>query len=193
VAQQPNLALGWLHLGQLLETQNQRLEAENCFSQAVIQVGSNLPAILELGGFFQRRAQYDQAARLYLRAIECEPGNAQFQLAAAQNLAAEKKSAEALQHSERAVALAPDFAPAHLLLGTLLGRQGELARAREEFRLALQFDPDLIDARVNLGIALMRENPVAALAQFKEVLKRDPNHSSALKLANQLEHQFNPP
>jgi tetratricopeptide (TPR) repeat protein len=86
--------------------------------------------------------------------------------------------------------LAPDLAQAHFLHGVELGRQGNPAEAAQDFRAAVKLMPALLEARLNLGIALVglgqRDE---ALAQFEEVLSRNPTNALALRYTEMLRSQ----
>jgi tetratricopeptide (TPR) repeat protein len=64
-------------------------------------------------------------------------------------------SAAAAARLERALALAPDFAPAWNLLGTIAYHNQQFARAEMCFREALRADPAYYDPLVNLGGVLI--------------------------------------
>ena len=56
---------------------------------------------------------------------------------------------------QRAVSVAPDFAPAHSNLGNVLFEQGKLKEAEASYRKALALQPDMPDALKNLGLVLV--------------------------------------
>ena len=58
---------------------------------------------------------------------------------------------EAIAAWEKCIAVDPDLAEAHNLLGAALASAGDLERAEKELLRALQIHPDLADAQGNLG------------------------------------------
>ncbi len=59
---------------------------------------------------------------------------------------------EAESSARRGIALQPDEARGHFLLGIALARQGRLAEAEPELRRAVELDPDYADAWQNLAV-----------------------------------------
>ena len=56
-----------------------------------------------------------------------------------------------------------------------------------EFAETARLEPDYLEARLNLGLALASQHlDSAALAQFEEVLRRDPNNHLARQRAQWL-------
>jgi tetratricopeptide (TPR) repeat protein len=86
---------------------------------------------------------------------------------------------EAVRELEEAVALAPDFADLHHLLGLALGMTGARERAVASFQRALQLNPHYVEARMNLAIVyndLGRYDE--ALHEFRAEQPRDPDHGN---------------
>lgn len=186
LAMKPHLGLAWLHLGQVLESQGNPTEAEDCYQRALGNRSQNVQSLIELAGFCQNRGWFAAAATNFIEAAKADPTHAQLHLGAGQNLAALGRYAEAMLYSDEAVKLSPEFAEAHLLHGTVLGQQGALPEATAQFREAVRLKPDLWKARLNLGIALAGRNPAEALEHFEEVLRQNPTNATALKQAQQV-------
>src|SRR4051794_22939635 len=70
-------------------------------------------------------------------------------------LQAEGRLDEATAHYQRAIALAPDYAPAYNNLGTSLRAQGKIADAVKTYQQALQLRGEYPDAQYNLANALI--------------------------------------
>ena len=80
--------------------------------------------------------------------------------------------------------MTPDSGEACFLLGLELGGTGDDAGAAEQFQAAVRLLPELVEARLNLGVALMRlGRRDEALAEFEQVLQRQPTNAAALKYA----------
>lgn len=80
----------------------------------------------------------------------------------------------------RALALVPDYAPAHNNLGVLRAGRGDADGACAAFRAALSAEPALEAAQLNLGrqLARMRQS-AAALDAYRSVLAQVPDHAAA--------------
>jgi Flp pilus assembly protein TadD len=66
-------------------------------------------------------------------------------------LAAEGQDEEAIKSFRRALAIRPDWAEAHSLLGSALSRAGSLKEAEEELRKAVTLKPDYAEGWNFLG------------------------------------------
>ena len=83
--------------------------------------------------------------------------------------------ADGIEHLDRAVALAPDYAPAHNNLGTALRAAGRLEDAIAAYRRALALRPDFADATYNLANALLEHGEArAAVEEFRKTLRTIP-------------------
>ena len=102
-------------------------------------------------------------------------------------LAWHREHDRALAEARRSIALAPNFARAHLIVGRILTFSGDAAAAINAIDACMRFDPlyrditlhYLAEARVSLG------ELDAAIAALKQRLERNPNaHTSFALLAN---------
>lgn len=91
----------------------------------------------------------------------------------------------------RAIAIAPDSAPAHNYYGFALARSGSLTPAIQEFQEAIQLDAKYPDALYNLGTALsIQEKYSAAVDALKQAIALKPGFPEALfELGNGLAAQ----
>ncbi len=89
---------------------------------------------------------------------------------------------------ERALALSPDYAEAHLNLGTALAQQGRLAEALPHLRKAVEYSPNDANARRNFGPALfMVGNINEAIPQVEQAVRLSRGkHATMLSLLAQL-------
>jgi tetratricopeptide (TPR) repeat protein len=90
-------------------------------------------------------------------------------------LQAEGRLDEAADHYHRAIALAPDYAPAYNNLGTSLRAKGEIAEAVKTYQQALQVRAEYPEAQYNLANALIDAGkPAEAAGHFRIALQTIP-------------------
>lgn len=89
----------------------------------------------------------------------------------------EKAAEELLQ----ALALKPDLAEAHFILGVIYAKMGKNDLARERFARVLELDPDHVQSHNNLGV-IYQATGLFDLAQeeFRKAIKTDPTYEPAL-------------
>jgi|YNPNPStandDraft_1061719.scaffolds.fasta_scaffold08439_2 tetratricopeptide (TPR) repeat protein len=88
---------------------------------------------------------------------------------------------QALQQYRQALALAPDNARLHYLLGMAYGGRGKFQEALQELREALRLKPTYVDAHYQIGLILLSElnRPNEAIPAFNALLAIDPAHVKA--------------
>ena len=81
---------------------------------------------------------------------------------------------------ERAIALDPTHADAHVNLGRILHEQGNAAAAEEHYRAAVEADPHHETAAFNLGVALEDLGRINdAIRAYTSALELDPDNADA--------------
>ena len=86
---------------------------------------------------------------------------------------------EAISHHERAIALAPDYAPAYNNLGAALRASGRITEAIASYQKALALRPDFPSASFNLANALLAAGDAGAVEQFRAALQVSPQSVEA--------------
>ena len=106
-------------IGEVYLTHGMAAEAEKAFKSAIKSNPSNIHAYNRLGIAFRRQKKYDEAVTYYLMALDIDPGeqNILYNLARAY-LGAGKKD-KALNTLKRAIAVAPDFQEARVLMAKI--------------------------------------------------------------------------
>jgi len=108
------------------------------------------------------------------------PEAARREYAAAQKKLSQREVADAVEHLERAVAIAPQFTSAWNNLGTIAYQTRQYARADECFRKALEKNPGSYEPLVNLGGVLLNEGkPDEALAYNRFAVMSRPHDALA--------------
>ena len=87
---------------------------------------------------------------------------------------------DAIRHHQRAVALAPGYAPAYNNLGAALRASGRVDEAIASYRKALELQPEFPSAEFNLANALLAKGDTgASVTQFEQALERSPQSVEA--------------
>ncbi|MBI3442110.1 MAG: tetratricopeptide repeat protein [Proteobacteria bacterium] len=95
-------------------------------------------------------------------------------------LAMQGNPAQAMVHYERALALRPDFADAHINMGAALAAQGKSAQAVAHYERALALRPDFADAHSNLANVLAAQGKtVQAVSHLERALALRPDYVEA--------------
>lgn len=93
----------------------------------------------------------------------------------AEVLARDERGAEAIEHLEATLAIAPRFADAHVSLGLLHAATGRGDLALRDFRAALAVQPEHAGANQNLGRTLLEQGDLEGAEQaFRTAMKGDP-------------------
>jgi tetratricopeptide (TPR) repeat protein len=82
----------------------------------------------------------------------------------------------ALKNYQRALAIKPEFAPAHERIGTIYQQQGNLMEAIASFSQAVQLDPQFLAAQLRLGNAYQQMGwAELAITHFQQALELHPD------------------
>jgi tetratricopeptide (TPR) repeat protein len=146
-----------------------------------------MPTTLDAALAHHRAGRLDEAARLYLQALDAQPdcavalnmlGNVEYQ---------RDRFDEALQLIRRAIRIDPASAAYRITLGHVYRRNGEPAAAAACYREALGLSPDSTLAAMNLANVLKSQGPsTEAIEVLREVLARDPDRIDALAMLGDL-------
>ena len=93
-------------------------------------------------------------------------------------LAAQGRTAEAIEHCQKALEINPDYSDANNNLGTVFLNQGRLDEAAEYFHRALEVYPSFAEAHNNLGILLTKQGRTAeAIEHYQKAIELNPNRA----------------
>jgi len=138
-------ASAYLMLGTAYNQQKNWKSAQAALEKAIeLDPGSEV-AYFQLGGALNQLRAYEGAVRFLNRGLDLNPESpdavgAHFEIAQAYFALGRWQEAE--PHATRAVALQPDFARAHLLLGNINLKKGDGSAAINEFQSYLKLEPD---------------------------------------------------
>ena len=117
---------------------------------------------------------------VWSRVLEVDSTSAIAQSAMANVRYQQDRVSEGIAFSERAVALAPDYAEAHNGLGVGYARANRVPDAIKEYRRALDLKPNSDEVENNLGIAMASAGSLdSAIAHYRRALEINPDNASA--------------
>ncbi|MBI1890357.1 MAG: tetratricopeptide repeat protein [Burkholderiales bacterium] len=154
-----------------------------------------------LGTMALRHGQFEHAALLISQAIGINKKNPSYHLNLGHVFRSQGKWDEAAKHYGMALRWKPDFADAHLCLGTVYFEQAEFEKSIKQLKSAVALNESAI-AHYNLGNAYLKaKNPTSAIHHFTKAIALNGglpqaylNLGEALYLIDDLEgarRQFN--
>ena len=137
-------------------------------------------AYMLLGLARMQLGQWSDAQWAFEEAEKVEPGNAKAYLGAGSALNEQKNYTAAQKELEHSLELRPDSAEAHYELARSLSGLGKWQAAEPHVREAIELNKDYSGPHALMGnIYLQQENPEAALKEFEESLRLDPEGAMA--------------
>jgi tetratricopeptide (TPR) repeat protein len=124
--------------------------------------------------------QWSDAQWAFEEAAKVEPGNAKAYLGAGSALNEQRTYREAQKALQHSLEIRPDSAEAHYELARSLWGMGKWQAAEPHVRQAIALNKDYAGPHALMGnIYLQQEDAEAALAEFQECLRLDPEGSLA--------------
>jgi 2-polyprenyl-3-methyl-5-hydroxy-6-metoxy-1,4-benzoquinol methylase/Flp pilus assembly protein TadD len=166
----------------------QLAEAERLYGVVLAAEPAHLQALALSGALAHMAGRNGKAVDLFGRALAIgEDPNLHYNIGLAKWALGERVAAVA--HWQRAIALHPNFAQAHMNLGNALREEGRIEDALPHLRQALHLQPSPF-AHNNLGLALAGRGDPQAATHFRRAIDMDPAYPEpylnlALELANQ--------
>jgi len=163
-------------------------EAAAIYRQVLQTQPDHSDALHLLGLLAYHEGKLDAAMELIMSAISVVP-TAIYYGNLGNVLAGLGKSAAAGESFRQAIALQPDYVPAHNNLGNMLRTQGEFEAAVQSFRNAIAFKPDYAEAYNNLANALVDLGDLeGAIEYYRKTIAFRPDlaepHSNLLFILN---------
>lgn len=169
-------------LGLCYSRRNMLLEAAGEFRAALQANPQFLPSLNNLGSVEYRHGNYDEAINYYRKALDQKAGDPEIEV----NLASVYRDKatyvggatrnddyrQAVSLYQRALAVSPNFAPAHNNLGLCYLRLHRYSEAEAEVKRAIEIKSDYAAAYFNLGLIEQAQNKLPeAVAAFQNSLR----------------------
>ena len=176
----------WKIYGAALQLQG--LDAVRALTQAARRLPDDAEILMFLGGAYNDRGEWTQAARSLRRSLQIDPHSAPCHDALGQALLAQGQAESAIGSFQDALRLQPQFAQAYGNLGNAWLDLGQFERAADSFRNLLRIDPRAADAHDGLGTALLglRQLEASAESYRRAIALRPESAGSLVKLGSVL-------
>lgn len=166
-----------------VDTLRRRLDIDKRFGAAAAAL---IIATLATSSWMQV-AYWKDSITLFTHAVRVSPRNWWGLLALGSAYANEGHPDRSVRYYAEAIAIRPNHAPAHVMMGRDLSRMNRIALALKHLDRALAIDPDLADAWIEKGEILLRtDRKAAAKACLEQALALKPKWAAALFLMGNL-------
>jgi tetratricopeptide (TPR) repeat protein len=129
---------------------------------------------------WQQTKYWRNSELLWTHTLACTSENDLAQSNLGQVLAAEGRLDEALDHSQKAIEINPDYALGHVNLAVALAGLGRTAEALEHFQKAIAIDPNQAEAHYDLGCIFDKQGKLdAAIEQYRKAIEIIPDYPEA--------------
>lgn len=169
-----------LHLGMILEHEQNFPGALACYRQALEASPEDFATAFRMGTLLVRCGEYEEAIERFRQAVRTKPDfvDAWFNLGVVSSMTS--RVSEAISAYRRAIELNPQAAKAHNNLAILFQANGRLEEAAAGYETALRHEPDYVEARYNLGLLCQQQDRLTdAMESYQRVLKTAPKHVEA--------------
>jgi tetratricopeptide (TPR) repeat protein len=177
----PRTAREFLESGQkLLESGSDYPKSIEWFKKAIKAYPKYSEAYLMMGLAYRAQHNLDDAGAALRKCIELNPNSAPAYAALGEVQNQKQEYTEAEKSLQKAVALNPTAAPSQVELARAYWALGRWPEAEPHVAKALAVSPDDASAHLIMGnIQLRKRDGAAALQQFREYLRLDPQGSMA--------------
>lgn len=180
LAQRPELADAWYHLGDAQARLQRWNDAQRSFERAAASNPGDPLSRFRLGLLAEGLELWKVAVRWYREALELQPDNADVLNNLGHVLARLGQTHEAEALFRRACAQRADFPAPRINLGLLLERRGDLADALAIYDEGLAHNPEDPELNFLSGVLLAASgDSVAAAERYGQALTTAPTHGRA--------------
>jgi tetratricopeptide (TPR) repeat protein len=137
----PQFADAYVLLGSAYMQQNNVVEAGSVLNRAIEIDPKLADARFTLGTLQNRQKDYASAEKNLNEGLKLDNASPQGHYELAKTYWAQGRWQDAEPQAQKAIALLPTMAPAHVLLGNIALRKGDIETARTEFKEYLRLDP----------------------------------------------------
>lgn len=188
VAEDPDDAEAWLHLGAAYAAINHAADAVSALKRAVELDGEDVEARLALARSLVRVGKPDDAAFQLLQAAKLDPSDARVLKELGIVFYDKRLYDKAASWLTKATAAAPSDARARYALGLVHEAKRDIGAAIAEYREAIRLDPALLDARQTLADALASIGEhEEAIEELSALLEADRRNEQAARNREVLE------
>jgi tetratricopeptide (TPR) repeat protein len=188
VAEDPDDAEAWLHLGTAYAAINHTADAATALKTAVELDGENVEARLAYARVLVRVGKLDDAAFQLLQAAKMDPPDPRVLKELGVVFYDKRLYDKAATWLAKATAATPNDGRAHYALGLVFEAKRDIGAAIAEYQEAIRCDPGLLDARKTLADALASIGEhEAAIAELSALLDADRRNEQAARNREVLE------
>lgn len=158
-------------------------QAADLFEQALLGSPDNVRLHDRLGYAYAFLGDHQRSRAAYERALDLEPANPSLHEGLAFSLDRMGMTDEALERYEQAALLDPNRYEPHTAMAGIYYGLRQFERALSEYQTAFELGETDLNAQTQLcGLYHLVSNFEQAAACLRSVLRRDPNHTLALRL-----------
>jgi tetratricopeptide (TPR) repeat protein len=165
------------------------IKKERAHLEKAIEISPNFPeALNNLGTTYYHEKEYAQAAELFQKALDASPTFYPARVNLGGALLSLRDYNRALEENLKAVEMRPNDSLAQAQLGQALFHLNRYDEALEHLKIAKRIDP-MSFTLPGLFIAQIyqaRGETAAAIAEYKELLKRHPGYEYAAPITNEI-------
>lgn len=169
------------NLGLVLHDLNRLEEAEQHFRRIHEADPGDADVFFNLALILAARSEFSESVKLFRAALAIAPDNPDLWLQL--GIVCQKAPGQleaSVQCLRKCVALKPDLADAHHLLGNVLQSEGRLDEAMEHYRAAVRASPGNAVVHCQLGSALLKADRRAEATDcYREAIQLDPDLAHA--------------
>jgi tetratricopeptide (TPR) repeat protein len=129
---------------------------------------------------WKQTSYWQNSESLWTHTLACTSENDLAQSNLGHVLTTQGRLDEAIEHSQKAIEISPDYAVGHVNLAAALAGQGRTADAIEHFQRAIEIDPNQAEAHYDLGCIFARQGKLdEAIEQYQKAIEIIPDYAEA--------------